>query len=46
MKKIDDKSLERINGGFSAWAAIAIAAGVVYLSGIFNGIVNPKSCEN
>lgn len=44
MKKIADEELERINGGFSTWAALGIVSTVLFLSGVFSGIVHPKSC--
>lgn len=45
MKKINKKSLERIMGGFSAWAALGITAVVVFLAGTINGVVHPNKCE-
>ncbi len=45
MKKLDTKELERITGGFSTWAALGIVSAVLFLSGVFGGIVHPKSCE-
>lgn len=46
MKKLEREELERINGGFTAWMALGIASTVIFLSGVFKGIVHPKSCEN
>ncbi len=46
MKKLDNKKLERIEGGFSTWAALGIASIVIFVSGLVDGIVHPKSCEN
>ena len=46
MKEITEKNLERINGGFSTWAALGIISTVLFLSGVLNGIVHPKSCQN
>ncbi len=45
MKQLKEKDLERITGGFSAWAALGIVSAVLFLSGVFSGIVNPKSCN-
>lgn len=45
MEKIETKELERITGGFSAWAALGIASAVIFLSGVFTGITHPKSCN-
>ena len=44
MKRLDTKELERITGGFSTWAALGIVSAVLFLSGVFGGIVHPKSC--
>lgn len=47
IKKISDENLEKINGGGSAaiWIGIAITAITVFLSGIVDGVTNPKSCD-
>lgn len=45
MSRIDDKSLERITGGFSAWMALGIASAVIFLAGMLDGIVRPKGCS-
>ena len=45
MRKVEEENLERITGGFSAWAALGIVSLVLFLSGVFDGIVHPKSCE-
>ena len=45
MKNIKTEELENINGGeLSMMAIIGIAALVVFLLGIFEGIVNPRKC--
>jgi len=44
MRKLKDNELERIEGGFSTWAAIGIASLVIFVSGVIDGIVHPKSC--
>ena len=44
MKKLDTQELERVHGGFSAWMALGIAATVIFISGVFEGIVHPRSC--
>ncbi len=46
MNKINNKELERIEGGFSTWAALGIASIVIFISGLVDGIVHPKSCES
>ena len=45
MKKLNNKELEKVQGGFSAWMALGIAATVIFLSGVFEVIVHPKSCS-
>jgi len=47
IKKISDENLEKINGGGSAaiWIGLAITAITVFLSGIVDGVTNPKSCD-
>lgn len=45
MKKLDDKDLERITGGFSTWSALGIVSAILFLSGVFGGIVHPKACS-
>lgn len=46
MERISDEQLETINGGGSAaiWIGIGIAALTVFISGVIEGITNPKSC--
>lgn len=46
MKKIDENELERIEGGFSTWAALGIASIIIFASGVIDGIVHPKSCSS
>lgn len=46
MKRLNNKELERIEGGFSAWAALGIASVVIFISGVIDGIVNPKACTD
>jgi len=46
--KISDNELEKIKGGaaISVWTGIAIAAIVIFISGIIEGITNPQKCYN
>ncbi len=44
MKKVNENKLKEIQGGFSTGAALGIAAAIIFISGIFEGIVHPKSC--
>ena len=45
MKKVENKELAKIHGGFSAAAALGIAAAILFIAGVFEGIVYPKSCS-
>ena len=45
MKEVSRKELEKITGGFSVWVGIGIAAAVVFLSGVLEGITNPDKCK-
>lgn len=44
MEKLKSKDLENIIGGFSVWMGIGIAAIVVFLAGVLEGITNPNKC--
>lgn len=43
---LEDQELERINGGAVPyiWIGIAVAAVIIFLSGVIDGITNPKAC--
>ena len=45
--KLDNETLETIKGGatISVWTGIAIAAVVIFISGIIEGITNPQKCK-
>lgn len=45
MKNIEIKQLEKITGGFSAWMALGIASTVIFISGVLDGLVRPKGCD-
>ncbi len=47
MKALNMETLESIKGGTSApiWIGIAIAAVVIFLAGVIEGIVNPERCN-
>lgn len=47
LKKIEEEDLEKIKGGeaVSIWIGIAIAAIVVFISGVIEGITNPERCN-
>lgn len=46
MIKLKDQELESINGGSTPyiWIGIAVAAAVIFLAGVIDGITNPKEC--
>ena len=48
ISRISDENLERIKGGatVTVWTGIAIAAIVIFVSGIIEGLVNPGGCGN
>lgn len=46
MKIIEVDELERVKGGgISVWAGVGIAAIVVFLAGVIEGITNPNRCQ-
>lgn len=45
MKTLNNIELEKVQGGFSAWMALGIVAAIIFISGVFEGIVHPKGCE-
>lgn len=45
MEKVNKCELENITGGFSVWMGVGIAALVVFLSGVIEGITNPDKCR-
>lgn len=45
MKKINDKELAKINGGFSGWAFAGIGLIVTFVAGVIDGIARPKKCN-
>ena len=47
MRVIQENQLEKIKGGatISVWTGIAVAAIVVFISGIIEGITNPTKCN-
>lgn len=42
MKTLSENALERITGGFSTWAAIGVAAVVVFIVGVVDGQIKLK----
>ncbi len=46
MVQSENKELEQIvGGGCSVWVGIAIAAVIVFLSGVIEGFTNPGRCS-
>lgn len=45
MEVLEKEKLEKINGG-SVWTGIAVAAIIVFLSGVLEGFTNPGRCNN
>ncbi len=47
ISRISTENLERIKGGttISVWTGIAIAGIVIFLSGVIDGLINPKGCN-
>lgn len=46
MKVLEEKELSKVVGGFSVWGGIAIAAIIVFISGVLEGFTNPGRCNN
>jgi len=50
MKKVDEKELERINGGSATVGMVgaiimAVTSVSIIISGIFKGYTNPRGCN-
>ena len=45
MKQLTIKELKNIHGGISVWLGVGIGALAVFISGIIDGLVHPKTCE-
>lgn len=44
MKELNNLELEKVQGGFSVWIALGIASLILFVSGVLEGVVHPKSC--
>ncbi len=46
MVKLKPEELEQIRGGSTPfiWIGIAVATAIIFLSGVMEGITNPKEC--
>ncbi len=45
LKVVDVFELENVKGGVSGWVLVGVAAFIVFLAGVFEGITNPSPCE-
>lgn len=47
IQKIKEENLEKIKGGegFTIWAGIVVAGIIIFVSGLIDGIVNPRGCN-
>ena len=45
MQEVSVVELENVKGGVSGWTMIGIAAVIVFLAGVFDGITSPNPCE-
>ena len=43
--RLNDKELEQINGGVSAWAIAGILAGLIFGVGAVDGYARPPRCR-
>lgn len=43
---VNNNDLKRITGGISALGMIGIAALIIFISGVIEGITNPGRCDN
>ncbi len=45
MKKINEKELMKINGGFSGWVVAGIGILITFIAGVVDGLARPKKCH-
>lgn len=45
MEILKREELENITGGFSVWGGIAIAAIIIFISGVIEGFTDPGRCS-
>ena len=43
---VNNNDLKKITGGISALGMIGIAALIIFISGVIEGITNPGGCDN
>ena len=46
MKRLDDRELNEINGGFSGWVLAGITLAATFIAGVVDGIARPKKCHS
>lgn len=47
IERLDNNTLEKVKGGEvnPIWIGIAVAAVVIFISGIIDGLTNPEKCN-
>ena len=45
MEVVEMVELDQVKGGISGWVMVGIAAVVVFLAGVFEGITSPNPCN-
>lgn len=45
MQVASNLELDKVKGGASGWVVVGIAAIVVFLAGVFEGITSPNPCQ-
>lgn len=45
MEIVSHLELDRVRGGVSGWVVVGIAAVVVFLAGVLEGITSPNPCQ-
>ena len=45
MQSVYYLELDKVRGGVSGWVIVGIAAVVVFLAGVFDGITSPNPCH-
>ena len=45
MQVVSNLELAKVKGGVSGWVVVGIAAIVVFLAGVFEGITSPNPCQ-
>ena len=46
MKKISDNELKQISGGINWVVVTFVSAAISFITGIFDGLINPKKCNS